>query len=359
MRNWLAAAIIVIALGSRAPADQPALARAGDSVIYTSFGLQDEDPTDTETFEETTEVSTFSLSGPSYLISSEPLFGDPGILCPGFLTGMRSKYSFHKKFAQPLGNPIYFESPFIETSLRPLFIWHEFSPASQLAGGQVSVVAAQARIALTERLAFIATKDGFSWMESGITQDGSGWNDVAAGLKWAFLVDEANEIAMATGLRWEWHNGDREILMGGDAGGHELSPFITFAKGWDRFHFIGDLTYRIPMDHNDGNHILQWDLHFDYEVAPEALPGFFPLLEVHALHYLSDGDQLPLSVGGLDYTNTGSSDVAGTSVFWGDLGFRWKLTPNFSFGAAYGFPISNPANDIFNQRVTVDFIISF
>ncbi len=138
-----------------------------------------------------------------------------------------------------------------------------------------------------------------------------------------------------------------------------LTPVSGLAKGWDRFHFIGAVNYRAPMDHNDGNHILQWDLHFDYEIAPETLPGFFPLFEIHALHYLSNADAMPLSVGGLDYTNLGSSDVAGSSVFWGDLGFRWKLTPNLSIGAAYGFPISTPGNDAFNQRVTFDMVFSF
>ncbi|MCP4594696.1 MAG: hypothetical protein GY842_28520 [bacterium] len=355
MKTWCTAAIILLALGASAPADPSGLTGAFNAAAYTSFSLQQAETSTTET----TELKTFSLDGPSYLLSSEPLFGDTEILWPGFLTGMRSKHSFHKKFAQPLGNPLYFESPFIETNVRLLYLWHDFSTASQLAGGEANIVAAQARIALTDRLAFIATKNNYSWLKTGITPEADGWNDLAAGLKYAFLVDEANELVLTGGLRWEWHNGSRDVLMGGDSGDNELSPFISFAKGWDRFHLIGDLAYRIPMDRHDGNHILHWDVHFDYEIAPDALPGFFPLLEIHGLHYLSDADQLPLGVGGLDYSNFGSSDVAGTSVLWGDLGFRWKLTPNLSFGAAYGFPITNPADDAFNQRVTVDFIISF
>jgi hypothetical protein len=223
----------------------------------------------------------------------------------------------------------------------------------------VSVVAAQARVALTDRLAFIATKDGYSWLDTGITPEGAGWNDAALGLKYAFWIDEPAAWMMTGGMRLEIHNGDRDVLMGGDSGFNELSPFISFAKGWDRFHLLGDINWRAPMDRNDGNHIIQWDVHADYEIAPETLPGFFPFLEIHALHYLSDADYLPLSVGGLDYTNFGSSDVAGTSVFWGDLGFRWKLTPNMSVGAAYGFPISDPDDDIFSQRVTLDMILSF
>jgi hypothetical protein len=356
MKGWLCAVTAVLLLGGAgAMADSQGAAGAFGSDGYASFGL--EEPTE-ETVTET-ETTSFSLTGPSYLLSSKPLFGDTEILWPGFLTGMRSKYSFHQKFADPMGNPLYFESPFIETNLRFLYIWHDFPSDSQLAGGELNAVAVQVRAALTERLAFIATKDGYSWVDAGIVPDGDGWNDAAVGLKYAFWIDEANEFTLTGGLRWEWHNGDRDVLMGGDAGYNELSPFLSFAKGWDRFHVLGDLVWRAPMDRNDGNHILQWDLHADYEIAPQTLPGFFPFLEIHALHYLSDGDQLPLSVGGLDYTNLGSSNVAGTSVFWGDLGFRWKLTPNLSVGAAYGFPISTPGNDIFNQRVTLDLIFRY
>ncbi|MCC7291673.1 MAG: hypothetical protein IT449_06400 [Phycisphaerales bacterium] len=294
-------------------------------------------------------------SGSSFLLSSSDLSSDYRPPWSGFLTGLGG----FDGFAEPMGNPLYFESPFIDTNLRLLYLWHDFASNSQIGGGQVHVVAAQARLALTDRLAFIATKDGYSWLDAGILPEAEGWNDISVGLKYAFWVDPAQQWVATGGLRWEWHNGDQEVLQGGDSGDHELSPFVSFAKGWDRFHFIGTLNARLPVDRHDGNFILSWDLHFDYEVAPETLPGFFPLLEIHALHYLSDGDRYPLAVGGLDYTNLGSYDVAGTSVFWGDLGFRWKLTPNWQFGAAYGFPISNPGDDLFNQRVTVDLIFSF
>lgn len=73
--------------------------------------------------------------------------------------------------------------------------------------------------------------------------------------------------------------------------------------------------------------ILNWDLHVDREFTPGTLPGFHSLLEIHALHDLTNAGRTPLSVGGLNDTNLGTSDVAGNSVFWGDLGFRWKLTP--------------------------------
>ncbi len=325
-----------------------------------SFGLYGQDKAEpTETTKESTEVTSFSLGSSSYLLSSENVFGTPEILWPGFLTGMRANTNFHEKFAEPVGNPIYFHGPWIDTNLKLVYIWHDFPTNSQLGGGEANVFAAPVQIALTDRLAFIGFKDGYSDLDTAITPEGDGWNDFGIGLKYAIIVDEANEFILAGGLLWEWHNGDRDVLQGGDGGNDELAPFLTVAKGWDRFHMLGNMNLRIPMDHNDANYVLGWDLHFDYEISPEELPGFFPLFELHGIHYLSDADALPLAVGGLDVTNFGSSEVAGSWMFWGDLGFRWKLTPNMSFGAAYGFPLVNPGTDIFNQRVTVDFILSF
>lgn len=300
-------------------------------------------------------AATSETESGSFLLSSTDLTRDVHVGWDGFLTGMQG----FDDFAQPLGDPLYFENPFVETNLRLIYLWHDFAPHSQLAGGDLHVVAAQVRVALTDRLALIATKDGYSWLDAGILPEDEGWNDIGIGLKYAFWVDPAAQAVATAGLRWEWHNGTEGVLQGGDSGDHELSPFISFAKGWDRLHFISALNGRFPVNRHDGNQIVSWDVHFDYEVAPETLPGLFPLMEIHALHYISNGERYPLAVGGLDYTNLGSHDVAGTSVFWGDLGFRWKLTPNWQVGAAYGFPISNPGDDIFNQRVTVDMIFSF
>ncbi|MBN2446388.1 MAG: hypothetical protein JXO22_06675 [Phycisphaerae bacterium] len=299
------------------------------------------------------------MDSKSYLLSPEPLFADTEILWPGFLTGMKASYKFQEKFVDPVGNPIYFESPFIDTNLELIYLWHDFPRGSQLGGGEANVLAVQARVALTDRLAFIATKSGYSWLKTGITPDADGWNDWAWGLKYLILADEANEFALTGGLRWEMRGGDDDIIMGGDGGSNELNPFISVAKGWDRFHMLGALNYRVPMDTSELNQVLQWDLHADYEIAPDALPGFFPLLEIHGLHYLSNGDALPLSVGGLDYSNFGSDDVAGDFVAWGDVGFRWELTPNASLGAGYGFPITDPDDDIFNQRVTIRLTLSY
>jgi hypothetical protein len=301
---------------------------------------------------------SFDLRG-SYALSNENVFGDPEILWPGFVTGMRSSTPSRERFAEPIGNSLYFESPFIDTNIRMLYLYHDFPTNSAIGGGDLNVWAAQVRFALTDRLAIIAPKDGWSDLNAGILPENSGWNDATIGLKYAFIVNEEIDYFLTGGLRWEWHNGESDVLQGRDGGNDELSPFISVAKAWGRYNFMANITGRIPLDDDEGNYIVSWDLHLDTEIAPDVLPGFHPLIEIHALHYLSDGDSVPINVGGLDFSNIGATDVSGNNVFWGDIGFRWKLTPNLSWGAAYGFPISNPGNSILNQRVTVDFVFRF
>lgn len=288
----------------------------------------------------------------TFLISKERLFGDPVVGWKGLFSGLRG----FEHFYEPVGNPIYFESPFNTSGLRFLFLHHEFPNGSQLQGGHVDVYAVQARIAITERWQFIATKDGYSELKANALPADHGWNDIAAGGKYLFYVDKELDLVAAGGARWQWANGNQQVLQGNC---QEISPYISAAKGWDQFHLVGDLTYRLPFNSNDGNSIFQWDLHADYEVAPSTLPGFAPMVELHGLHYLSNGTRSNLSVGGMDYANLGSTDVAGSSVIWIGVGARWKLTPNTSIGADYEYPLNDRDGDIMGSRFTVDFQLTW
>lgn len=267
----------------------------------------------------------------------------------GFLNGLRG----FDHFANPIGNPLYFETPLNTTGLRFLYLYHGFPDDSQLQGGQVNVVAMQARVAITERLGFIATKDGYSWLDTGIGINDDGWNDIAAGLKYAFYVDKEQDLVISAGARYMLdRSGEAKVLQGAV---DELSPFISLAKGFDKFHVMANLTDRIPMDNDDGNNVLQWDLHADYDLGH----GIFPMLELHGLHYLSNGERLGLTVGGLDYSNFGSTDVEGSTVIWFDAGARFKFSPHASLGGAFGYPLTNRDADIMGERVTIDFELTW
>ena len=280
--------------------------------------------------------------GAGYLVSDTRFHDDPEVLWPGFLSGLRGFEGFYL----PVGNPLYFESPINDTRVTFLYLHHDFPSGSQIAGGDLDVVAVQARVALTERWGLIATKDGYSFLDAGAFPEDEGWNDIALGLKYVFHADEETDTVAAVGVRYMTESGSSHVLQGNV---QELSPFVSVAKGFEDLHLIGNVTWRAPLDDDDGNHILQWSAHADYEIVD----GFAPMVELHGLHYLSDGDRAALSVGGLDYANLGSSDVAGSTVVWAEAGAALRFTPNIELGATYGYGLTNHDADIMEDRFTV------
>jgi len=66
------------------------------------------------------------------------------------------------KAIAPVANPIYFETPLIQNEVRPLFAYHRLDSGLLGVGGDVKVYAAQLRYAINDRLALIATKDGYT-----------------------------------------------------------------------------------------------------------------------------------------------------------------------------------------------------
>lgn len=272
------------------------------------------------------------------------------LLWKGFLYG---DPHFRDK-PRPVGSPLYFEDPFINSDIRLIYLYHKFPKDSNLRGGDLNVYAMQVRLALTDRLSFLATCDGISHLESPILNDETGWNDLAVGLKYALLVDHTNDFLLSTGLKWRLSNGHADILHGNV---DELTPFISAYKGWGKFNVIADVAGRLAMDEHRGNHLLSWNLNANYEIIERF---FFPVVEFHGVHYLSNGDRLPLSDGGLDYANIGSNNVAGSSVFWGGIGARWNIADHISWGAVWEFPMqSTQANDLFEHRITTDLILTF
>ena len=61
----------------------------------------------------------------------------------------------------PVANPIFFEDPVIRSEIRPIFAYHRIDDGFITGGGEAYLYALQLRYAITDRLAFIATQDGF------------------------------------------------------------------------------------------------------------------------------------------------------------------------------------------------------
>lgn len=292
----------------------------------------------TETSGVASEQSSTSTMEPEPLLWKGFVYGDP---------------HFRDK-PRPVGSPLYFEDPFINSDARLVYLYHKFPKDSALKGGDLNVYALQLRLALTDRLQFLATCDGYSHLESPILDDDSGWNDLALGAKYALYVDHENDFLVSGGLKWRLSNGHAKTLHGNV---DELTPFISMYKGWGKWNFIADVAGRIAMDEHRGNHLLSYNLSTSYEILDNL---FFPLFEFHGVHYLSNGDRLPLDIGGLDYANIGSNDVAGHAAFWGGIGARWNIVEHVSWGAVWEFPMQTTTNnDIFDYRVTTNLIFTF
>jgi len=71
----------------------------------------------------------------------------------------------HKHYVPPVSNPVLNETPFITTEVRPIYIYQNIPdnvPLAGVKGGNINLWAVQLRVALTDRLGFIATKDGYA-----------------------------------------------------------------------------------------------------------------------------------------------------------------------------------------------------
>ncbi|MCB9876965.1 MAG: hypothetical protein H6835_05110 [Planctomycetes bacterium] len=294
--------------------------------------------------------------------AQEPAQSPAGGSNSGFLTGLRGFEHFH----EPLGQPIYFETPFNDTGVRAIYLRHTFGNGSLLAGGHVTVAALQVRAALSERWQFIATKDGYSDISTGALGGDYGWNDLAAGLKYVMHADRENDYVVSGGLRYMAANGDRlKGVINGNV--QEWSPFVSTAKGYmpdangnSRLHTLTNLTLRFPSDSSKGNVVGHWDLHVDYDLNPNSDVVVAPVVEVHGLHYLDDatGANSGLTIGGGDYTNLGSNPKH-HFVCWATLGARVELNHNLEAGVCYEFALTNRNDDIWDTRFMVDFLWRF
>lgn len=112
-------------------------------------------------------------------------------------------------FISPMTNPVFFEDPRTLTEARFIFLDHQLPNA--LGGDHVQVYAVQARLALTENLSIIATKDGFAVSQSPLLNDG--FADVAAGLKYNIFKDVENQMIASVGATYEIPIGSAQTLQ--------------------------------------------------------------------------------------------------------------------------------------------------
>lgn len=265
----------------------------------------------------------------------------------------------HSRYAPPVTNPIFNESPYITTEARAFYFYNRLPEEFVTDGGNAQLIALQLRLALTERLAFIATKDGYARFSfDEVLNDENGWANIALGFKYAVYSDPESESLITAGLRYEIPIEDLEtngIELQGNGDGF-LNPFVTAATTFGNLGLQASLGGNIALDTDEDTSILHYSLHADYEV----LPGLFPLVELNGFTPINNGNRLQGALGdldGVDVVNFGSEDRDTTVTVGG--GFRYRFNDHAQIGAAGETPITDDDDTIMDYRLYLDLVLNF
>jgi hypothetical protein len=266
----------------------------------------------------------------------------------------------------PVSNPIYFEDAKINSEVHPFVMQHwlpknfGFQGGTVPLGGDVRVYAAQLRYAINDRLAIIATKDGYiDFRPNGALQahQAQGWADLAAGLKYAVIDDRADQFILTPGFTLTIPTGNERVFQGRGSG--EWNVFTSAEKGFGNFHVLGNVGARIPDDFSAQTAQLHYSLQLDYY----ACQWFIPFVAANGYTILSNGDNkllgvVPLNAEMYDLINFGATDAQGSTQFTVGGGARARLLSNLDLGVAYEAGVVDPKG-IFDSRLTADVVFRF
>jgi hypothetical protein len=286
---------------------------------------------------------------------------------------------------EPMSMPYLFEDPYITTSVNFVGIYHNFPSDSALDGGEAGVLAVQARLAITDRLAFIATKDGFmiNRPDNPALENEEGFMNITAGFKYAVIDDRERGIIVTPAFRFEIPVGNDDVLQGNGDG--VFIPSVTAGWGPENIHLITGLGFQLPIDGDENSSSMFYNIHLNQAFETDIIPGaqfIVPFIELNGLTYLDSGDgstqiNLDSSVGlghsqplkavqnilhgagmtatrrwdGADVANLGSSGMANEDL----ITMAWGVRVPFENGVSLGFSyerVLSQREDIFEQRAT-------
>lgn len=315
----------------------------------------------------------FGVSGAGAEPEPQPA-GEPAEDCTWFPDVRCGRSGRPDGFHKPIVQPYLFEDPFITTGAYPYYVYHDFPNKSAFQGGDAHVAALQLRAALTDRLAFIATKDGFMWRrpDNPLLDDTQGWLNLGAGFKYLLFEDEERGIYVSPALRFEFDSGSTDNYQ--DHGDGLVIPSLSAAWALGGFHLIGGLGGNIPIDGGDNSSNVFYHLYADYEVHPR----FSPFVQISGIRWIESGNgempvplkhgELPLGVvqdalgtgrfEGADIANLGSQGVDNLDLITAAVGGHIKLTEHVTWSLAYERAITNHKG-IFQQRFTTALAIEF
>jgi hypothetical protein len=295
--------------------------------------------------------------------------------CPTWFPDFRCERSGRwEGFHKPILAPYLFEDPFITTGVYPYYLWHDFPNDSAFQGGSLHAMAVQARVALTDRLGFVAAKDALVFVrpDNDILDDEDGLFNLVAGLKYALIQDRDAGYIVTPALRFEVPTGASDVFQG--YGDGEAIPSVSAAWGKKEWNVMANFGGRIPFNQHEQGNQLFYQLYGAWNVAKHLAP----FIQLSGIHYLTSGDgKLPVDTvfgeleldtathalgldhfEGVDVVNLGSRGVDGNDFIALGIGAHVPLTEHITFSVGYERPITG-REDIFDQRVTSNLMFEF
>jgi len=275
---------------------------------------------------------------------------------------------------RPMSNPTLFDLPLPRTNIHAFYMHQQLPSRVALAngttlalGGDINVYAVQLEYALNDRMSIVATKDGYIDFNPDNTTNfssSSGFANLAAGLKYAFILDPIKQLAVSSTLTIELPTGDGEVFQGNGDGAANLSfAGLKLANDWQ---FAGSFGAHIPFDADAESTTGFASAHVGYNFTDR----FYGLAEVNWYGVLSEGSgqrkftnqvggAVPAAVNfeGGDLINLGSSN--GGDIVTAALGIRYKLSNNADLGLAYEIPLSDEKKNLMKSRITLDIMLTF
>lgn len=273
---------------------------------------------------------------------------------------------------RPITNPTLFDLAIPRTQVRPVFI-HQKMPGrinSSLGkldlGGDFNVYALQFEYALNDRFSIVAMKDGYIDFNPDATLSReSGFADIAAGVKYALVLDPARQLAVSGSLTVEFPTGDDDVWQGNGDGAVGINVAAVKLSGC--WQYAGALGVHLPFDTDAESTTGFASAHLGYNVTEKL----YALAEVNWHHVFSSGNgnkQFNSHVGGAvpsvagfeggDLVNFGAASPS-KDIVTAAIGLRYKLSGSADLGAAYEVPLTDEEDGIMKSRITVDLVFTF
>jgi hypothetical protein len=261
-----------------------------------------------------------------------------------------------KRYVPPLAQPYFNETPYITTEARLVYLYNEIPKGFVTGGGSINIFAAQIRLALTERLGLIATKDGYTILKfDNVLPNSDGFENISLGFKYALFQRPQEEEIISFGIRYEPPTGSLStggINLQGKGDGF-LDYFLTGGKSNNKWGIQGSLGIQQALDTDYNSSFFHWHAHIDYEM----FKNLFPLIELNGLTAVDDGNRTEISdFEGNDAANFGST--SSKHVVSGTAGFRYRFIKNTILGVGYETALTEQ-KDLLEYRTNLDLTIHF